>query len=257
MNATEEAATTFFQRHKRTVVPLVVVSSLVGAAIAGFFFKRYADVWMRHPPRMPQCVLLSQRLLSHPESVSGSIPHIGPDGNMIYLRPTEDRAVRCVSRVSTKTASALAAAFGEAEPEKRARALAAIPREQISADPAQDPEALASYLIASAAIRALPKSDEIDNIRKELQQHNACRFDMRSVCPSRPPIPTTVWVFGIPSSVGLVVSFGWGIQAGLTRLVAWMKKRRAAKAEKPAPKKSKEKPKEKSEKNESNSESTG
>lgn len=251
MNATEEGATTFFQKHQRVVVPLVVVSSLVGAAIAGFFFKRHADVWMRHPPRMPQCVLISQRLLSHPENVSGSIPHMGPDGNMVYLRPTEDKAVRCMSRVSSKTGTALAAAFGEVDLEKRARALAAIPREQISADASQDAEALASYLIASAAIRALPKSDEIDNVRKELQQHNACRFDMRSECPIRPPIPKIVWVFGVPSSVGLVVSFGWGVQAGLSRLVAWMKKRRAAKAQKPAPKKA---PK-KSVKNDSDSES--
>lgn len=241
MNATQEASTNFFQTHKRVIVPLIIVSSFVGAAVAGFSLKRYADVWMRHPPRMPQCVLISQRLLAHPESVSGSIPHMTADGNMVYLRPTEDRVVRCIGRVSSKTAPLFVAAFGEVDSEKRAQALAAILRDHVSTDPSADSEALASYLIASSAIRALPKSDENDKLRKELQERNACRFDMRSECPIRPPIPKIVWAFGIPSSVGLVISLGWGIKAGFSRLVVWMKKRREAKVKKPAPKKSKEK----------------
>jgi len=232
MSATEEASTNFFQKHRRLVIALIVVSSFIGAAVAGLQFKRYADVWLRHPPRMPQCVLISQRLLSHPENVSGSIPHMAPDGNMVYLRPTEDRAIRCLSRLSTSTAGHFAAAFGEAEPEKRARALAAILRDHVSTEVSADSEALAAYLIASAAIRALPKSDEIDNLRKELQDRNACRFDMRSQCPIRPPIPKIVWFLGIPSSMGVVVTFGWGIKAGLSRLVTWLKKRRASKAKK-------------------------
>jgi hypothetical protein len=240
MSATEVASTSFFQKHRRIIVALVIVASFLGTAVAGLQFKRYADVWMRHPPRMPQCVLISQRLLSHPESVSGSIPHLAPDGNMVYLRPTEDKAIRCLSRLSTSTAGHFAAAFGETEPEKRARALAAILRDHVSTETSKDAEALASYLIASAAIRALPKSDEIDNLRKELQERNACRFDMRSQCPIRPPIPRIVWFLGIPASLGVVATVGWGLKEGLSRLIGWMKKRREAKREKPAPKKSKE-----------------
>jgi hypothetical protein len=230
MAATEGASTSFFQTQKRLIMVVVIVASLLGTAIAGFFFKRHADVWMRQPPRMPQCVLISQRMLAHQENVSGSIPHVAPDGTMVYLRPTEDRAVRCVGRLSSSTASHFAAAFGEIDPEKRARALAAILRDHVSTQTSADSEALAAYLIASAGIRALPKSDETDKLRKELQDRNACRFEMRSQCPQRPPIPYVVWIVGIPSLTGLVVSLGWGLGGLVGRIKKWREKRRQEKA---------------------------
>lgn len=229
MIATEDAPKTVFQTHGRVFKIVLVVLTLLGTAATGFFYKRYADVWLRHPPRMPACVLMSRRLLSHEESVSGSIPHMTPDGNMIYLRPAEDRAVQCLSRLSSSAASQLAAAFAEVDPDKRARALVAIPEEQISANPSADPEALAAYLITSAALRPLPKTDDLENLRSQLNTHNACRFAMRTPCPSRPPIPMPVWIFGVPSFMGLVVSFGWGGTAIAIRVRAWLEKRRLAK----------------------------
>ncbi len=229
MTVTEGAPTTALQKHRRILAFAVVVVSIIGAAITFYLYKRYADVWLRSPPRMPSCVLVSRRLLAHDENVSGSIPHMMPDGTMVYLRRTEDRAVSCLGRVSPPTASVLAAAFAEVDPDKRARALAAVVRDHISTQTVADPEALAAYLITSAAIRALPKNQEIDDLRSELDQRNACRFVMRTPCPSRPPIPIPVWIIGTPSSVGIVVSFGWGAKSIATRVRSWWQKRRMAK----------------------------
>ena len=232
MTATEGAQPTVFQKHRRTLSVVIVAASIIGAATTFYFYKRYADVWLRSPPRMPACVLLARRLLSHDEFVSGSIPHMAPDGNMVYLRPAEDRAVRCMERLSTSTASVLAVAFAEVDPDKRARALAAVLRDHVSTQTSADSEALAAYLITTSAFRALPENKEIDALRGELDERNACRFAMRSQCPSRPPIPTPVWIFGVPSSVGLVFSVGWGAKSLATRVRAWWhkrKKRRLAK----------------------------
>lgn len=229
MTATQDAPQTLFQKHGRIFKVLVVVSTLLGAATTFYFYKRYADVWLRSPPRMPGCVLISRRLLSHDENVSGSIPHMAPNGNMVYLRPAEDRAVQCMSRLSSPTAAVLAAAFAEVDPDKRARALAAILREHVSTQTSADAEALAAYLITSAALRALPKTEEIEDLRNQVNTLNACRFAMRTPCPTRPPVPMPVWILGAPSSVGLVVSFGWVGIALVTRLRTWRENRRLAK----------------------------
>jgi hypothetical protein len=155
---------------------------------------------------------------------------MAPDGTLVYLRRAEDRAVTCMARLSTSTASVLAAALAEVDPDKRARALAAILRDHVSTQTSADAEALAAYLITTAAFRPLPKTQEIDDLSNELIQRNACRFAMRTPCPSRPPIPMPVWIFGAPSSVGIVLSFGWGAKSLVTRVRAWWQKRRLAKA---------------------------
>lgn len=230
MTATEGALPSVFQKHKRIIIAAIGVATIVGAATTFYFYKRYADVWLKRPPRMPSCVLLSRRLLAREETVSGSIPYMAPDGNMVYLRPNEDRVVRCMGRLSAPTASFFAAAFAEVDPDKRARALAAILRDHVSTDTSADAEALAAYLITSAALRPLPKTEEIEKLHAELDQRNACRFAMpRTPCPSRPPIPMPVWIFGVPSSVGLVFSVGWGAKAIGVRLRAWWQKRRSKK----------------------------
>lgn len=229
MTATEDAPPPVSQKRGRMLPIVVVALSIIGAAVTFYFYKRHADVWLRSPPRMLSCVLVSRRLLAHDENVSGSIPHMTPDGTMVYLRRAEDRAVNCMGRISPPTASVLAVAFAEMDPDKRAQALAAVVRDHISTQSVADPEALAAYLITSAAIRALPKTEATDNLRKELEQRNACRFEMRTPCPSRPSIPMTVWIFGAPSALGLVFSVGWGAMSLATRVRSWMEKRRPAK----------------------------
>ncbi len=229
MTQSENAPNGIFQKHRRTLGIVLVVGSLLGTAVTFFVYKRYADVWLKRPPRMSSCVMISRRLLSHEETVSGSIPHMAPDGTMVYLRPTEDRAVTCMSRYSPRTASFLAAAFAEADPDKRARALAAILRDHVSTDASADSEALAAYLITTAALRPLPKTQEIEDLRHELEQRNGCRFDMQRPCPIRPPMPVLVWILGPPSLIGLVVSLGWGAAQLTTRMRVWWDKQRTKK----------------------------
>jgi hypothetical protein len=227
MTDTEGAQLTASHKRRRIITVAIGVATIIGAATTFYFYKRYAEVWLRSPPRMPACVLLTRRMLAHEETVSGSIPHMGPDGTMVYLRPNEDRAVRCMGRLSGPTAAHLAAAFAEVDPDKRARALAAILRDHISTQTSADAEALAAYFITTAALRALPKTEEIDKLREEAEQRTSCRFAMpRSKCPSRPPIPMPVWIFGGPSAVGLVVSLGWGAKSIGARVRAWRQKRR-------------------------------
>ncbi len=228
MTATDGAPTTAFQRHARPIMAAIGLASVIGAATTFYVYKQYADVWLRRPPRMPTCVLMARRLLVTDDPVTGSIPHMAPDETMVYLRPTEDRAVRCLNRISSKTASVFAAALAEVNPDKRAQALAAVVR-QLPADPSADAPAFATYMMSSAAFRALPKTPEIEAIHNELDQSNACRFSMRTPCPSRPPIPMTVWITGVPSAIGLVSVLGWSGKAIIARLRAWREKRRAAK----------------------------
>lgn len=229
MTQSEDAPKSFLHSHGRLLRVVLVVGSLIGTAVTFYFYKQYADVWLKRPPRMSSCVMLSRRLLSHEETVSGSIPHIGPDGTMVYIRPAEDRAVRCLSRYSTKSASFLAAAFAELDPDKRARALGAVVREHISTDTSADSEALAAYLITTAALRPLPKTQEIQDLQHDLEQRNACRFDMQRPCPSRPAVPKIVWIVGPPSSIGLVVALVWGGASLAGRMRAWWDKRKAKK----------------------------
>lgn len=230
MTATEGVPQTFYQKHRALVVMVIGVVSFLGAGTSFYFYKRHADVWLRHPPRMPSCIFFARRVLAREETISGSIPHMAPDGNMVYLRPNEDRAVTCMARLSPPTATLFAAAFAELDPDKRARALAAILRDHISPDPSADAQAVAAWLMTTAAFRALPKKPEIELLQDELDQRNACRFALHSPCPSRPPIPMRVWVIGAPSSVGLVFSIGIGAKSLTTRIRAWWQKRRAAKA---------------------------
>jgi hypothetical protein len=228
MTATDGAPKTVFERHARLIMAAIGLASVIGAATTFYVYKQYADVWLRRPPRMPACVRMARGLLATDAPVTGSIPHPAPDGTMVYLRPAEDRAVRCLNRISSKTASAFAVALAEVDPDKRAQAFAAVAR-QFPADPSGDAEALATYLMSSAAFRALPKTPEIEAIHNELDQSNACRFSMRTPCPSRPPIPMTVWITGAPSTIGLAAVLGWSGKAIIARLRAWRDKRRAAK----------------------------
>ncbi|MDI1482072.1 hypothetical protein [Polyangium sp. y55x31] len=214
-------------RRARVVIAALLVISALGFAAALVSYRNYAAVWLRPPPRLPPCVLTARRLLSRDEPVTGSIPHVTPDGNTVYLRPAEDRAVSCLGRMSSKVASAYAAAFAELEPTARARALAAALKNQVPQDASADREALASWLLASAAMRALPETPETTAARDEIDQMNACRFAMRSTCPTRPPIPIVVWAAGVPSSLGLLFGAGVGVRA-LVRFVRERRRRRKA-----------------------------
>jgi len=216
-------------RRARLVVITIVVISALGFAAALVSYMRYAAVWRRSPPPLDRCVPTARRALMQEELVMGSIPYLTPEGNTVYLRPNEDRAVRCLGRVSGSVASAFAGAFAELEPVTRSRALVTAMKDHVPRDPAADREALSAWMIAAAAIRALPETPETTAARQEVDQMNACRFVMRTPCPTRPPIPIVVWAAGVPSSLGLLFGAGAGVRA-LVGLVREWRRRKAKQA---------------------------
>jgi hypothetical protein len=217
---------------KSSTILVIVVLSLLGLAVSGVTFQRYAAVWLRSPPRMPGCVLHARRSLGHEELVSPSVPHKAPGGDTVYLRKAEARAVLCMDTVSPQYGEHLAAALAETEPELRALELLKVLRDVVPRDAYADREALAVYLLASGAMRALPELPETKAAIEELQLLNACRFSMRSPCPSRPPIPMLVWIAGVPSALGLLFGMGVGVAVLVTRVRE--RKRRKPAADEPA-----------------------
>ncbi|MDC0741044.1 hypothetical protein [Polyangium mundeleinium] len=214
-------------RRARHVTAALLVLSALGLAAAIVSYLQYAAVWLRKPPRLPPCVLSARRGLTREEPVMGSIPHMTSEGSTVYLRPAEDRAVVCLGRISTPVASAFASAFAEIEPAARARALAAAMKNHVPREASADQEAAAAWLIASGALRALPETPETTAAREEVDGANACRFVLRSTCPTRPPIPIVVWAAGVPSSLGLLFGAGLGVRAAV-RLVRERRRRKAA-----------------------------
>jgi len=222
------------------IAALFVVAS-IGATVALVSYWRYASVWLRKPPQLAPCAIISRQGLLREEPVTGSIPHVTEKGDTVYLRKGEDRAVRCMDRMNEReTAKKLAVAFAEEEPVARARGLVALLRDDVPKDASADRAALATYLFAAAAMRMLPKQDETLAARDELDQLNACRFaTMRTPCRTRPPIPLVVWIAGIPSSLVLIVGVGLGFTGLGSRVRAWRRKAKEAKA---AAKAAREKP---------------
>jgi hypothetical protein len=227
---------------KRLVTIALFALAVAGLAASGTSYLRYASVWLRKPPGIPKCVYDMSRLLRRDEPVTGSIPHMTPDGRMVYLRKFEDHAVNCVKRVSSDVGSELVAAFAETEPGPRRVALREMARRYMAKDPSADREARVAYVIAAGALRALPKDAETDAAGNELDSLNACRFQMpRSQCATRPPVPIVVWVAGVPSSLVLTFGLGWGAKSLFFRARDWWLKRKAKRAE---PKKVVEEPRE-------------
>jgi hypothetical protein len=217
-----------FLRGRRFVVALglLAVLSFSGLGVAGVIYQRYAAVWARRPPRPPSCVLASRIGLRKNVDVSGTEPHDTATGETVYLRPNEDRVVRCVSSFSKDLARHFTSAFSETEPERRALMLFKAVRDGVPRDPSYDREAVAGFLLASAAMKALPKLPEIKAADEELGLLNACRFQMRTPCPSRPPIPVTVWLAGGPSAGGVLVLLGFGVKSAAVRIRdAWRRRR--------------------------------
>ncbi|MDI1432123.1 hypothetical protein [Polyangium sorediatum] len=214
-------------RRARHVIAALLVLSALGLAGAIVSYFQYAAVWLRKPPRLQPCVLSARRALTREEPVMGSIPHLTQEGSTVYLRPAEDRAVVCLGRISTSVASAFAAAFVEIEPAARARALAVAMKDHVPREASADQVAASAWLIASGAMRALPETPETTAAREEIDGMNACRFVLRSTCPTRPPIPIVVWAAGVPSSLGLLFGAGLGVRA-VVRTVRARRRRKAA-----------------------------
>lgn len=214
---------TSFGPRLRFFVAAICIGSAMGAATTWYHYNRHAEVWLRDPPKMPECVRISQRLLAHETAEKGSIPIMLGETLGWFLRPSEVEAVACISRFPSSTrlsgpvgwswsgpnttAERFSLAFINLNPDARARILAETMRE-ISPDSSADREARAAYLIATAAIEAMPKTPEIEALEEGMAQRYACRFVTRTPCASRPPIPDIVWIAGIPSTFGIVGILG-------------------------------------------------
>jgi len=216
------------------------VLALAALAFSGLAYWRYAAVWLRRPPIVPACVLRARVALRDAPLVSGTEPHDDAEGNTVYLNEAEDKAVRCVAGVSSELGAQFTSAFAEIEPERRALELLKVLRDRMPRDTAHDRDATVAYLVADAGIEALPKLPETKAALEELQLLHACRFGKRrsdrwyeiwrgSACPTRPPMPSLVWLLGVPSLLAVVAFVALGAITGVRRLVGWIKSRRRAK----------------------------
>lgn len=246
--------------NRRSGLAALFLIALLCFSVALVSYVRYANEWLRKPPKLLPCAMLGRQGLLQDEQVTGDSPVVVEDGSTVYLRKAEERAVRCMDRMSQPLSKRLASALAETEPKARARGLVALLRDQVPKDPAADRDAIAVYVFTSAAMRALERAEQRDGkpnekpddkpdesesdkpgdkpmtelgaLRDELDQLNACRFSMRTVCRKRPPMPIAVYAAGIPSSIVLLLGFGsFGRVLGARlreRYQSWMRARRAS-----------------------------
>jgi hypothetical protein len=218
-----EAATTSraLARRPRWLRAAALVAVL-GGAIAGVVYERHASVWLRDAPPTPSCAVATRTYLRERVLLSGVEPHTALDGSTVYLNASEDRAVRCAYGESEELGRAFATAFAEIDPDPRAVALLAALRDHVPVDPAHDREAASAYLIASAALRALPASPAVTAASSAVRDLQACRFDVDAVCAARPPIPVVVWIAGAPAAACAAALLGVGLRASARRAAgAW------------------------------------
>jgi len=180
----------------------LLLLSLIGLAIAGVTYRRYASVHLREPPTLAGCVILTwYDIHKHPDpDVAGISPRQTPSGETVYLRPNEDKAVDCLLLIDKELSARFTAAFTQMEPEARARGFLAL-LESISPNVADDPQAEATFLIGSASLWILPKTPAIKEIGARFNQLHDCRFKTKGPCPSRPPMPGLVLYAGAPSAL--------------------------------------------------------
>lgn len=211
-------------RLPRWAIALGVASplALVGA---GALYLDYRSEHLREPPRRTACVQLAQRRLGQPEQLSGFEAHGTPSGGTVFLRPTEDSAVRCMNQISSPVAKRLAEAYAILEEEPRAAALSAIAKDVIANHPEDDRLVFTTVMLTAPAM--VGDAPVIKAAKKDLEELIACRYDTRTACPSRPPVPFLVYVLGVPGALGILVLLG----ALVSRVAAWVARWRRARRE--------------------------
>ncbi|WP_437677517.1 hypothetical protein [Sorangium sp. So ce131] len=209
------------------IIAALVALTLSLGAVAGVAAQRYAAVHLRTPPKVPTCVRGARVVLRKPVAASGSEPRQTASGETVYLTSGEDLAVACAFQVDERLARHLAGALAEHEPARRAARLLEIVRDHIPADPAHDRPAVAAYMMAAAAMRALPAEvPGVSAAADELEQRHACRFGTRRVCPTRPPPPPIVWIAGVPAALSALSLVWIGLAASAARYARWRASRR-------------------------------
>ncbi|AUX20081.1 hypothetical protein SOCEGT47_005440 [Sorangium cellulosum] len=201
----------------RAVVVLLALALSLGA-VAAVAFQRYVSVHLRAPPKVPTCVRGARVALRKPVEASGTEPRLTAAGETVYLTPGEDRAVACAFQLDEALSRRLAGALAEHDPDQRAARLLEVVRDHVPAEPAHDRVAVAAYMMASAALRALPA--EVPAVRaasESLEQVHACRFRTRRPCSTRPSLPALVWLAGIPAALSWLALLGIGLAASAAR----------------------------------------
>lgn len=203
---------------KARAVAVLLALAVALSAVAAVAFQRYASVHLRAPPKVPTCVRGARVALRKPVAVSGSEPRQTAAGETVYLTPGEDRAVACAFQIDEGLSRHLAGALAEHDPVRRATRLLEVVRDHVPADPAHDRVATAAYMMAAAALRALPAEvPEVRAASQALDEAHACRFSTRRRCPTRPPLPALVWLAGVPAALSWLVLLGIGLAAGAAR----------------------------------------
>jgi hypothetical protein len=209
---------------------LVVVGllSVIGLAAAGASYWSYKSEWLRDPPKLSACARLADRKLSKPEPHSGYEAHGIPNGGTVYLRPSEDGAVRCMNMMSREVAEYLAEAYAIHDELERAQALSAVANRVAEQHASDERLTFSTYLLTAPAM--VGEAPPVKALKAELDERYACRYDIGGSCPRRPPTPKLVYAFGVPSAAGLLVVLGVLATAGAGRVRRWHRERRAGKA---------------------------
>lgn len=207
---------------------LVVVGliSVFGVAAAGASYWSYKDEWLRDPPPVSGCAHVAERRLTKPEPYSGFEAHGIPDGGTVYLRPSEDGGVRCVNMLSQDVGAHLALAYSIHEEIERAEALSALANRV--ADEHADNERLTFTIYKLTAPAMVGDAPAVQALKAALDERYACRYDIKSPCPRRPPMPKVVYAVGIPSAAGLLVFLGAVSARGFGRVRRWLRDRKQA-----------------------------
>lgn len=212
----------------RTIL-LVAAATIALGAIGAVTYLRHAEVWLRPVPAVPRCTFASRGELKTRLFVTGTERHTTLEGETVYLNGPEDRATCCALGISSELGAAFTTAFAEIEPETRAIELLRALREHVPREAERDRDAAVAYILTSSALKALPKSPEVDAAAEEVELLHACRFDLPMACPSRPPIPKLVWLTSIPSAAGLLFLLGLGARRGAALVAGRVRARRARK----------------------------
>lgn len=207
-----------------------LLGAVLGVALSGYVLYEHASEWLRSKPRVSRCAVAASRLLKRPEPVTGVEPHATPSGETVWLRPNEDRAIRCLNGVDERQAQKLAAAFALLDDEPRAEALLEVVRE-LPADPEKDRVVYTAYLCVSGALAGLPQDlPVVAEGTKEIEGLMDCRFDRGGPCPARPSIPILVWVPGVPAALALVFLLGLFGRASVLGILRWRRRKREERA---------------------------
>lgn len=209
---------------------LVVVGllSVLGLAAAGAAYWSYKSEWLRDPPKLSACARLADRKLSKPEPHSGYEAHGIPNGGTVYLRPSEDGAVRCMNMMSREIGEHLAEAYAIHDEVERAQALSAVASRVAEQHAGDERLTFSTYLLTAPAM--VGEAPPVKALKAELDERFACRYDIGRTCPRRPPMPKLVYALGGPSAAGLLVVLGVLATAGAGRVRRWYRVRKAKKA---------------------------